>query len=169
MGEFVGHELFLNLDLDALDDFKVDFPGEFGEIAGDINQDISELVQQFKDAGDEILPRVSDSSVQLQRSEIMAFNSVVTGTLLESIQVISGGTEHVRIGSQLDRAFYVDEGRGEVYPKKEGGVLAFFTKDGEFIVTDHVEPAEPRPYASTSDAILDTEIDEIVDDLLGGI
>ena len=127
--------------------------------------DLSELINKVKSdmqtAKKRMLTDIGKTSQGYQVNQIFRNNSVHSGALFKSIhQQFIGDT--VNIGSNKEYIYYLEEGRGEVYPvSSPDGLLHYQTKDGRWIVTNKSKSAPARPYLYDSSKQLKSRLNHL--------
>lgn len=165
MPGWVGHRIILEMHLDALKNIKIDLPPEYSDVASAIQQEFENYRTTIEKQSTDGLSILATQSATLQKAQLSAHRSIVTGNLHSSITPLVSGN-NAQIGSNVDYASYVELGRGPVYPVR-AKALHFFTKTGQEVFAKHVRAADPRPYATESSDKLSAYIESYMYALLG--
>lgn len=107
------------------------------------------------------LHKLANIVIARAQDYLMENDSVVTKVLYYSLQVLEETEFSITVGTALSYAYWVETGRGFVFPKREGGMLRWLDPEtGEYIYAKFARPADPRPFMEP--AVLD-EMGEFVD------
>lgn len=110
---------------------------EIGEMLYELQDKISESVEDG-------LNKAAEDNADLMKMFITINRSIITGGLIESIQVEEESEFSFRIAPEADYAEFVEDGRGDVYPVSAR--CLHWVSYGEEIFRMHSGPADPRPF-----------------------
>lgn len=106
---------------------------------------IDHILNQHDEELQQLLHSMGESIVAEAKSNLQQNQSVNTGTLLGSVNILEEQKHKIIVGSRIFYAGIVEFGRGPVFPVK-GQALKFMSKDGNQVMVKSVGPAEPKPY-----------------------
>lgn len=161
------HKIIIDINTDQLNKPPIQLPSEYHDIQKAIEEDIQNTKHKLDTCTDKILPLLAHTSQTYQRSSLASHDSIITGSLSNSINIHQQGNA-ATIGTDKFYAEYVNDGRGPVKAINKQ-CLHFITKTGDEVFTKSVGPADPRPYLDDSSTRLDGQIDTVINNILGDI
>lgn len=112
----------------------------FSEIA----ETLTEFQDKISEAVEDGLNQAAEDNRDLQKMFITMNRSIITGGLIESIEVNEEYEYSFSIAPEVDYADFVENGRGDVYPVSAR--CLHWVDYGEDVFRMHSGPADPRPF-----------------------
>jgi len=166
MGYF--HEIEVSLKNEStFRNLNLNLPRELKGLEADINAlgvDLADALVDFRDLSVEDL---SETSKSYQKNAIMDLNAIQSKNLLQSISVMDKDTGFARVGTNVEYAQYVNEGRGPVVPIHAKALHYFH--NGMEIFSKRSGPADPKPYFENASNKFEVYVDKFSDTYLGDL
>ncbi|WP_283390498.1 hypothetical protein [Methanobrevibacter woesei] len=133
---------------------------ELSDILMNMKADISTAAQE----GVKLIAEENKASQELF---IMINGSIVTGTLINSIIISQLSAYSYTIFPDVDYAWYVEKGRGEVRPVS-ANALHFFVGGSE-VFTQYSGPAQPKPFVEPAFNQTEQKAVDIIDEAIKNV
>lgn len=156
MPGWIGHNIHLNVNDAIKANISLPFPCD--SIASEVNSELSNISAKVRGGMGGLIEDLASQSQMAQVNALTSLGSNKTGTLASSIS-IEGGGNSARIGTDLEYASYVNDGRGSI--TAVGKALHFYV-GGEEVFVKSVGPAAPRPYVDISGNMLEATMYDTV-------
>lgn len=162
------HEVEVNLKNEAtFRKLDINLPGKLKGLEEDIDELGIELADALVDFRDLAVDDLSETSKAYQKNALSDLNAIRSQNLLHSINVMDKSTGFARIGTDVEYAQYVNEGRGPVVPI-HAKALHYFS-NGMEIFSQRSGPADPRPYFENASNKFEPYVDKFSDTYLGDL
>lgn len=163
----IAHQINFQLNTEELKNLSIPTMPLIPQIGKDIEHDFKGMHQLLSQIGDYILPELAQESQTQQKLAIAHFDSIITGTLHDSIEIEMKG-QSADIGTDLFYASYVQQGRGPVTAKNKP-FLVFKSPGYGWVRTKSVGPAQPRNYLAYSGIRVGMKIRSYMRTIMGAI
>lgn len=124
-------------------DSAIDFC-ESNDVLGDIASMLSDLKADIETGAEIGIENLAEKNQSLQEDFITSNGSIVSGNLVSSILIDEYSSTEYYIGTFVDYAKFVEEGRGPVYPVSKKAL--YFQIGGTDVFAKSVRPAKARPF-----------------------
>lgn len=162
------HEVEVNLKNEAtFRKLDINLPGKLKGLEEDIDELGIELADALVDFRDLAVDDLSETSKAYQKNALSDLNAIRSQNLLHSINVMDKSTGFARIGTDVEYAQYVNEGRGPVVPIHAKALHYFH--NGMEIFSKRSGPADPKPYFENASNKFEVYVDKFSDTYLGDL